>query len=416
METRELTVQLHEAQERFCQSEALYRGFVGGRGSGKTWAGACDLLCRALVADRRTFLVGSPTGVILQDTTYPTFKRLAQEWGVWGSAHLSPYPTVTLTTGSTVRFRSADDPDKMRGPNLSGCWLDEASLMHKDAFTICIAALREAGEQGWLSATFTPKGTAHWTYTVFGKAAPNTAIFHAKTKDNPFNPPEFSETIQEHYDSYQGQQELEGLFVDPKAGKVFNRGWFEIVRAAPAGGDECRFWDLASREEKLRATKDEVRKGRDDPDFTAGVKVRRVAGVYYVTDCTHFREAPAVALRLLANTCRQDAQQASQTGTAYSVGWEVEPGAASRWNSLQLYQLLDGLVCKGIAAQGDKVSRALPLSAQAEAGNVKVVAGDWNEAFLRELHAFPDGAHDDIVDGASGAYTRLTKARQLAIG
>ncbi|MCU0503516.1 MAG: terminase family protein, partial [Anaerolineae bacterium] len=44
------------------------------------------------------------------------------------------------------------------------------------------------------------------------------------------------------------------------AGKVFNRGWFEIVEAAPAGGLTCRFWDFASTEKAL---------AKDDPDFTA---------------------------------------------------------------------------------------------------------------------------------------------------
>jgi predicted phage terminase large subunit-like protein len=392
----------------------LYRGFVGGRGVGKTWIGAYDLLRRCQPA--RTYLVVSPTYVLLEDTSLATFLELARRFGVYRGHKTTPRPSVKIACGkgrprATVRFRSSEEPDKLRGPNLSGVWLDEASLMPHEAYTISIAALREKGQQGWLSATFTPRGTLHWTYEVFGKGQPNTAIFHAATRDNPFLPKDFATTLREHYDSFQGQQELEGLFVDPSAGKVFNRAWFAIVPVAPAGGDECRFWDLASREAKLKATKTV-----DDPDFTAGVKIRKVAGVYYVTDCLAFREAPAVALRLIDNTCRQDAVQATQEGSRYSVGWEIEPGAASRYNSLQLYRLLDGLTCKGIDAQGDKVSRALPLSAQAEVGNVKLVAGAWNEAFLRELHSFPDGAHDDMVDASSGAYARLTQARRLVIG
>ena len=38
---------LHRAQALFRYSPAIYRGFVGGRGSGKSWAGAYDLLMRA---------------------------------------------------------------------------------------------------------------------------------------------------------------------------------------------------------------------------------------------------------------------------------------------------------------------------------------------------------------------------------
>src|SRR5579859_5832232 len=219
------TVQLHPEQRRFRLSEALYRGFVGGRGAGKTWIGAYDLIRRAKRG--RTYLAGSPTSVLLQDTTYPTFKAIASQLGVWDPAgvRLRPYPNVLLGTGALVRFRSADDPEMMRGPNLSGVWLDEASLMPADAYLINIAALRECGEQGWLSATFTPKGLSHWTYELFGKAAPNTAIFHARTKDNPFLPTDFQHTLEEQYPGAQAQQELEGRFVNVE-GAEWPGEWF----------------------------------------------------------------------------------------------------------------------------------------------------------------------------------------------
>ena len=63
--------------------------------------------------------------------------------------------------------------------------------------------------------------------------------------------------------------------IKPAAGKVFNRGWFEVVDAAPAGGRTVRFWDLAATEKTV---------AKPDPDFTAGVKMRRVGDIYYVMD------------------------------------------------------------------------------------------------------------------------------------
>ncbi|HAM41859.1 MAG TPA: hypothetical protein DCP69_11165, partial [Candidatus Omnitrophica bacterium] len=56
---------------------------------------------------------------------------------------------------------------------------------------------------------------------------------------------------------------------------------------------------------------------------------------------------------------------------------------------------------------GDKVTRAQGLSAQAEAGNVKLVRGEWNEAYLSELHGFPEGKYKDQVDSSSGAFNKL---------
>lgn len=206
------TIKLHRAQYDFRHSDSLYRGFVGGRGAGKSFVGAYDLLRRAKPG--RIYGIGSPTGILLNDTTYPTFKAIAQDLGLWRSVKLTPYPNVTLAKDITVRFRTAEDPERMRGPNLSGYWLDEASLMKEEAFTVVIACLREAGEQGWLSATFTPQGFGHWTYDQFGKSKANTSIFHARTRDNPFLPRDFHDTLAAQYSGLRAEQELDGRFVN----------------------------------------------------------------------------------------------------------------------------------------------------------------------------------------------------------
>jgi len=48
-----------------------------------------------------------------------------------------------------------------------------------------------------------------------------------------------------------------------------------------------------------------------------------------------------------------------------------------------------------------------PVSAQCEAGNVKLMRGLWNDDFLRVLENFPAGRHDDEVDALSGAYEQI---------
>src|SRR5262245_33202576 len=221
-----LTVDLHPSQADYCEGTALYRGFVGGRGCGKTWVGSFDLICRA--GPGRTYLVASPTGGMMGDTTFPTFKRMAEGLGVWGECKLTPYPVVTLTNGATVPFRTAEDPEKLRGPNLSGVWLDEASLMAQEACDIAIACLREGGTQGWLGATFTPKGIYHWTYEAFARGRPDTALYRAHTRDNPFNPPDFAATLERQYTPLLAQQELGGVFLEIE-GAYWPASWFPEV-------------------------------------------------------------------------------------------------------------------------------------------------------------------------------------------
>jgi predicted phage terminase large subunit-like protein len=238
MQTILREVKLHKIQDQFSSSPASYRGFVGGRGAGKSWIGAFDLLMRAKAG--RTYLVGSPTGILMNDTTYPTFKAIAMALGLFVSEKLTPYPNVTIVAEegtALVRFRTAEDPERMRGPNLSGVWLDEASLMDEAAYTVCIGSLREAGEQGWLSATFTPKGLNSWTYRVFGKNTADTAIFHASTRANPFNPPGFHDKLAHQYGPALAQQELEGVFCDV-AGAEFPSDWFPDSHWVPAFPDE----------------------------------------------------------------------------------------------------------------------------------------------------------------------------------
>jgi hypothetical protein len=51
-----------------------------------------------------------------------------------------------------------------------------------------------------------------------------------------------------------------------------------------------------------------------------------------------------------------------------------------------------------------------PFAAQCEHGFVKLVAGDWNQAFVDELCAFPNGAHDDCFGCVSGSHATCNVA------
>ena len=54
--------------------------------------------------------------------------------------------------------------------------------------------------------------------------------------------------------------------------------------------------------------------------------------------------------------------------------------------------------------------RAAVVAAQAEAGNLAVLAAPWNRAFLDELRDFPHGRKDDQVDALSRAFATLFSA------
>jgi PBSX family phage terminase large subunit len=183
--------------------------------SGKSWIGAYDLLKRAMTPEMagKMFMVVAPTYTLLRDASQRTTIELAEELGIIRERFKQP-PELILNNGATIIFRSGEDPEKLRGPNISGIWLDEASIMDEEVWKISIGRLREGGVAGFITATFTPKGMSHWTYEKFGKGdTPNTKFFRSRTKDNPFLSGEFIRALEQNYDEKTAKQELEGDFV-----------------------------------------------------------------------------------------------------------------------------------------------------------------------------------------------------------
>lgn len=92
------------------------------------------------------------------------------------------------------------------------------------------------------------------------------------------------------------------------------------------------------------------------------------------------------------------------------VFMEQESGS-SGVNDIDNYsrRVLLGFSFRGVKTTGSKELRANSLGSSAERGNVKLVRGRWNGDFLDEFELFPVGAHDDIVDATSGAFTILAE-------
>jgi predicted phage terminase large subunit-like protein len=180
--------------------------------------------------------------------------------------------------------------------------------------------------------------------------------------------------------------------VKPVSGMVFKKNWFEIIPISPALGQTIRYWDRAATEKT----------DSNDPDFTVGLKMKRTDnGLFIVEHIVRGQWSPGKVETAIKNAALQDGKQTS-------VGLEVDPGQAGKAEANNYTRLLAGFPIKMNPARVDKVTRALPVSAQSEAGNVKILQGPWNETFLNELEAFPLGSKDDQVDAFSGAFNCLT--------
>lgn len=188
-------------------------------------------------------------------------------------------------------------------------------------------------------------------------------------------------------------------------GGLFKRGWFDIVDRAPEKIKTVRYWDMAATEEA----------DGTDPDWTRGCRMSQDTQKpphYYIEHFVSLRGTPKANEDLVRQTAQAD-------GPAVRIFMEQEPASAGK--SLIDHYKRNVIPKKrrfeGDHVTGDKELRATPLAAAAEAGRVHLVEGKWNLDFLDESEAFPFGAHDDMVDSASGGFAKLqTPAGNRPIG
>ena len=210
-------------------------------------------------------------------------------------------------------------------------------------------------------------------------------------KDNPYLEKDGYEKSLSKLDPVTRKQLKEGDWDIRVKGRMFDRSWFEIVNEAPAGVQQVRYWDLAATEK----TED------NEPCYSAGVKMSVKDGIYYVESVIRFQKSPRQVELIIRQTADMD-------GKNVHVYMEQEPGSGGV-NTIDNYRrkVLPEFVFKGRKKITSKLEDAAPFSSQAEAGNVKLVKGHWNNEFLEESEVFPDGKFKDQIDAASGAFREL---------
>ena len=178
----------------------------------------------------------------------------------------------------------------------------------------------------------------------------------------------------------------------PKEGGDFKPDNIQLVDALPTGLDFTRGWDFAATVKK-------------HSDYTATVKIAIKDGIVYIANAHRFKGAP--------DEVERSVLQFSHTDSNTFTSLPKDPGQAGVAQAHSMSKLLQGIRFEFTPESGDKVTRASPLAAQVNAGNVRMLKGDWNDALLNELRMFPMGAHDDLVDAASRAYNAANSMRVI---
>lgn len=202
-----------------------------GRGFGKTLSGAQWLAYEALIdPEHLPSCVIAPT---LNDVRYTCFE------GHTGILTLIPPEVVaeynktnliiTLDNGATIRGFSAEEPERLRGPQYARGWLEESGAWgprDEETFDMFMMGLR-LGPRPRFVCTTTPKPRELIRKLVAPKK--NRVVVGGSTYDNKANLPEsFFEQLAQYEGTQLGRQELEGEVIDAEEGGIIQRSWLRL--------------------------------------------------------------------------------------------------------------------------------------------------------------------------------------------
>ena len=207
--------------------------YVAGRGAGKTRTAAEWISWQAIQHPNTRWAVIAPT---MHDAIQTCIEGESGITGVLKRYQiqyqfLRSSGRLLLENGSTIFLYSAEEPDRLRGPQFHGAWLDEmATYPYEDLYDRLLPALR-LGRNPQHIITTTPKPTALMRQLIL-VPDPSRILVRGRTRDNEQNLP--ANTIRDlerlYGGSRMGRQELEGELLDQMDGALFSRSDIENNR------------------------------------------------------------------------------------------------------------------------------------------------------------------------------------------
>lgn len=193
------------AQARFLTAPCKYPAFIAGIGSGKTTIGAVKALLRIHEGDG---MIVAPTYPMLRDATQHTLFGLLNEAGV--KYEFNKVENECRILGHRIIFRTGDNPDRLRGPNMTWAWLDEAAMQKPGVWDIILGRLRVGKPSAWITGT--PAGY-NWVHQRWTAGDEQYQLINASTADNTYLPAEYIADLEASYSGEFAAQELRGQFV-----------------------------------------------------------------------------------------------------------------------------------------------------------------------------------------------------------
>ena len=201
-----------------------------GRGFGKTWTGAQwvrekvkeghrRIACvSATNSDIEKVMVHGESGLLSICCKYDkTYKGKEMGFPNWSPTKRN----LTWQNGAKVEFFSAEEPERLRGPQFSAAWCDELAAWKKDEDTWSMLQFGlRLGKHPKVCVTTTPKSTKLVRKLL---KDPKTVVTTGSTFDNSVNLAEtFLESIKEQFEGTRlGRQELYAEVLEENEGALW---------------------------------------------------------------------------------------------------------------------------------------------------------------------------------------------------
>ncbi len=428
-------------QRQFLSSQADIAIYGGAAGGGKTFALLLEASRNVHVPDYGAVIFRREATQItneggLFDTSFQMYPT------IYGIPRLSPNRSWSFPSGASITFshlHNDSDVNDWQGSQIPLIGYDELTHFTENQFWYMLSRNRSTcGVRPYIRATCNPDADSwiadliqwyidqdtgypiaersgvlryfvrhdaklEWALTrqellnQFPKSSPKSFTFIPATlEDNKIlseTDPDYRANL-EMLNRVERERLLHGNWkIKPTIGSYFPMTVVKTISAIPTDIKHwVRRWDLAATEPN---------ETNPSPSATASILMgRRDNGRFVIADAINLRRGADVIRDTLLNVAAQDRANYQRVTTVIPQ----DPGQAGKDQSASLINLLAGFKVKAVRETGPKATRAEPLSAQWQAGNVDIVEGFWNKQYLLEMASFPGGDHDDYIDASSGAF------------
>ena len=367
--------------------------YLAGRGAGKTRMAAEWLAWQAATNNNTRWAIIAPTFGDVRDVCAEGnsgIVNILYEYGVLEDYNRTQ-GQIKLTNGSLIKLYSADEPNRLRGPQFHGAWCDElSSWRYPDTWDQLQFGLR-LGEHPRTVVTTTPKPVS-LVRALVARTDGSVKVVKGSTFDNAANlAPQALIELQLRYNGTRlGRQELYGELLTDIEGALWTRQMIDDARVqeAPNLTRICVAIDPA------------VTSGEDSDETGMIVAGVSMDGQYYVLFDGTLRASPDAWARKAVELYHK--YKANRIVAEKNNGGDMV--------GLVIHHVDPTVPIKLVSATRGKHVRAEPISALYEQGKVHHVGG-FNQLEDQMVSWTPDSATSpDRMDALVWAITELSVA------